>query len=56
LRSKFYSLRTGGDGIANLETQQTAAAITSAEEINMAEILQLAQYDDSELDRFLMEN
>jgi hypothetical protein len=49
-------LRTGGDGIANLETQQTAAAITSAEEINMAEILQLAQYDDSELDRFLMEN
>eukprot|EP01036_Dinobryon_divergens_P027041 gene27041-35751_t len=50
------SLRTGGEGIANLETQQTAAAISSEEEINMAEVLQLAQYDDSELDRFLMEN
>ena len=52
----WLSLRTGGEGIANLETQQTAAAISSEDEINMAEILQLAQYDDSELDRFLMEN
>jgi len=33
-----------------------AAPIAPEEEFNMAEIALLAQYDDSELDRFLLEN
>jgi len=49
------SLRTGGDGIINMENP-VAPPIAPEEEINMAEIALLAQYDDSELDRFLLEN